>query len=375
MINNSEKIDINRIIELARWAPSGDNTQPWRFEICSDSHLVVHGFDTRRNCVYDLEGHASQIAIGALLEYLSIAASEQGLKAEISYRTPSEEPDETPSFDIFFHKNSNNNIDRLVPFLKTRCVNRRPFGSKPISENEKNDLKNFIQSKYPLYQIHWIEGLNNKLSMANITQRSGKLRLTLPEAYLVHKEVIEWGAKFSEDKIPDHALGLSPFILPLMCWIMKSWNRVRFFNKFLGGTLIPRLQLDILPSILCSAHFLLLAPYPPKSLLNYVEAGKVLARFWLGTASLRFQFQPEMTPLIFQSYMKENILFSSSFGAMTEASKISSSIEKLVGKNVADKAVFLGRIGRGECPEARSLRLSLSSLKFLPILLLMIVIT
>ena len=27
---------IYRIIELARWAPSGDNTQPWRFEIIDE---------------------------------------------------------------------------------------------------------------------------------------------------------------------------------------------------------------------------------------------------------------------------------------------------------------------------------------------------
>ena len=67
-----------RILDLARWAPSGDNTQPWRFQIASDSHVVVHGFDTRDHCVYDLDGHPSQISIGALLETLSIAASLTG---------------------------------------------------------------------------------------------------------------------------------------------------------------------------------------------------------------------------------------------------------------------------------------------------------
>ena len=58
---------ITDILELARWAPSGDNTQPWRFEVIDDHHLVVHAFDTRDHCVYDLDGHPSQIAHGALL--------------------------------------------------------------------------------------------------------------------------------------------------------------------------------------------------------------------------------------------------------------------------------------------------------------------
>ena len=29
-----------KILDLARWAPSGDNTQPWRFEIVADDHIA-----------------------------------------------------------------------------------------------------------------------------------------------------------------------------------------------------------------------------------------------------------------------------------------------------------------------------------------------
>ena len=47
---------IEQILELARWAPSGDNTQPWRFEVLGDDHFVVHGFDTRDWCLYDIDG-------------------------------------------------------------------------------------------------------------------------------------------------------------------------------------------------------------------------------------------------------------------------------------------------------------------------------
>ena len=66
------------ILDAARWAPSGDNTQPWRFEVISDRKLIVHGHDTRDHCVYDLEGEASQISLGCLLETMAIAASAYG---------------------------------------------------------------------------------------------------------------------------------------------------------------------------------------------------------------------------------------------------------------------------------------------------------
>jgi nitroreductase len=57
---------VETILEIARWAPSGDNTQPWRFEILDDRRFVVHGFDTRDWCLYDIDGRPSQIALGAL---------------------------------------------------------------------------------------------------------------------------------------------------------------------------------------------------------------------------------------------------------------------------------------------------------------------
>ena len=77
---------VEQILDRARWAPSGDNTQPWRFEIIDEFSVVVHGFDTRKHCVYDLDGRASQISLGALLETIAIAASAHGLRAKAQRR-------------------------------------------------------------------------------------------------------------------------------------------------------------------------------------------------------------------------------------------------------------------------------------------------
>ncbi|MDT1843054.1 molybdopterin biosynthesis protein MoeY, partial [Acinetobacter baumannii] len=83
---------------LARWAPSGDNTQPWRFELAAPDHVVVHASDTRSDTVYDLDGHPSQISVGALLETMCIAASVHGLRAEAQRRAGS--PEQQPLFDV-----------------------------------------------------------------------------------------------------------------------------------------------------------------------------------------------------------------------------------------------------------------------------------
>src|SRR5258706_10057254 len=103
------------ILELGRWAPSGDNTQPWRFEIKSEHEVTIHGFDTRDHCVYDLDGHPSQMALGALLETISIAATGHGLRTEVTRRR--DLPDAKPTFDIRFVADPMVGKSPLVPFI------------------------------------------------------------------------------------------------------------------------------------------------------------------------------------------------------------------------------------------------------------------
>jgi len=39
------------ILDLARWAPSGDTTQVWRFEVLAPDHVAVHFHETREDRV------------------------------------------------------------------------------------------------------------------------------------------------------------------------------------------------------------------------------------------------------------------------------------------------------------------------------------
>src|SRR6476619_1780850 len=78
------------ILDLARWAPSGDNTQPWRFELLSEREILVHGYDTSAQCVYDLDAWASHLSHGALLETVAIAATRFGHGARLVEITEAE---------------------------------------------------------------------------------------------------------------------------------------------------------------------------------------------------------------------------------------------------------------------------------------------
>ncbi|MDD5330801.1 MAG: molybdopterin biosynthesis protein MoeY [Sulfuricella sp.] len=348
---------IEQILDVARWAPSGDNTQVWRFEILDRHRVAVHGFDTRENCIYDVNGRPSQIALGTLLENIRIAASEHGLRADVSRREG--EPDDKPVFDVAFIADSAVQRDPLLPYIPVRSVQRRPMRTRPLLDHERTALESAAGESF---RIVWLEGFARKLDVAAMMSRAAELRLTLPEAYQVHRKVIEWNASFSEDRVPDQAIGLDQPTLRLMRWVMRSWGRVAFFNAYLAGTVMPRLQLDLLPGIACAAHFALIARARPETIDDYVNAGRAMQRFWLTATRLGLQLQPEMTPLIFSAYAREGVRFSETPGSLEKARHLSGQLARLIGDG-AENAVFMGRIGAGRAAAARSLRLPLERLK------------
>src|SRR5690349_23271938 len=122
---------IESILERARWAPSGDNSQPWRFEILSDTQVAVHAFDTRHHCVYDIDGEASQLAVGALLETMRICATAHGRRMR-SARRP-DAPDEHPVIDVWFDDDPAVVPDPLDQAVTVRSVQRKPLRTRALT--------------------------------------------------------------------------------------------------------------------------------------------------------------------------------------------------------------------------------------------------
>ncbi len=346
---------VERILDRARWAPSGDNSQPWRFEVAGDDHVVVHGHDTREWCVYDIDGRPSQLAHGALLETIAIAAREQGLVATATRRTDS--PDARPQFDVRFVPANAIEREPLAEAIERRAVQRRPLRMRALRPPEKAALQAAVGDGY---EVRWLEGAS-RAKTALLLFHYAKLRLVAPEAYAVHRDVIAWNSRFSETRVPDAAIGLDPLTTRLMAWIMQRWSRVEFFNRYLAGTVAPRVQLDLVPGLACAAHFLIVATREPTTIDDYVAAGRAMQRLWLTATTLDLWVQPEMTPLIFAAYARRDRAFSRKAGIASRARELAARLQQIIGDD-AQRAVFMGRIGAGSAPRARSLRRPLAEL-------------
>jgi hypothetical protein len=347
--------NIHHILDLARWAPSGDNTQPWRFEVAGADHLVVHAYDTRADTVYDLDGHPSQISMGALLETIAIAATAHGLRANAVRRADS--PLEAPVFDVRFMADPALQPSPLIDVIRTRSVQRRPMSTRPLTEQEKRELEAAVG---PQFAVTWIEGFGPKFKAARLMFNNAKLRLTMPEAYEVHRRIIHWNAIRSPDRVPDQALGVDNMTLKLMKWAMVSWKRLATMNTLMG-TWAPRLQMDLIPGLACAAHFVLKARKQPQGIDDYVDAGRAVQRFWLTLTKLGLVMQPEMTPLIFSKYVREGRRFTNTAKLHAPARRLQQEAASLIFTDDLFP-VYMGRLGAGEAPQARSERLPVEDL-------------
>ena len=347
---------IEQILDLARWAPSGDNMQTWRFEIAAPDHLVVHAYDTRDHCVYDLDGHPSQIAFGTLLETIAIAASGHGLRADIERRPGGRETH--PLFDVRLAADPAVVRDPLIDVISVRSVQRRPMKTTPLTDEHKRVLAATVA---PGYELAWLEGRSQKWQAAKLMYNNARLRLTMPEAFETHRSIIDWDNRtHSPDKVPAGALGVDAMTLHLMRWAMVSWRRMATVNTLMG-TWAPRLQMDLAPGMACAAHFVLKAKSAPQSIDDYVAAGRTLQRFWLAMTTLGLYMQPEMTPLIFSKYAREGTPFTALPKLAGAAKALQRETEALIF-NDSLFPVYMGRLGYGPAPAARSVRRPLAEL-------------
>jgi len=373
---------IEQIFEYAKWAPSGDNMQPQRIEVINEHKCIIHAFDTRSFVVYDLEGNASKLALGALIENFNIAA--QSLNYEIEHTliknkeglSPQDKGyDLFPTFEIKITPASSSLKEHILfPYIKTRCVQRKRMGTEKLTTDEKQSLIDILPKGY---SVVWKESFADRWKIAKFMYNNATTRLSMKEGYDVHSIIMEFtpiskdtspekncNSTFSKDKLPAKALGIDPITVALTQWALKSWERFSFLDKYLMGTVTPKILLDFLTSIRSCAHFVIIADKEPKTLNDYLNAGMATQRFWLQATALKLGFQPEQTPVIFSEYLKNGTYFTDNKFAQQNVVKCDQDFKSLIGASNVNRAVFMGRIGRSAPVTSRSVRLSLEELRY-----------
>lgn len=346
---------IEAILDLARWAPSGDNAQPWTFRITGDRGVEVLIRRTNPNIYEYRNGEPTLISAGALLENIEIAAPAFGLKASWRYAASADDIDRIV---VFFDDDNTATVSELFGEIPRRSVDRRRFKRDALTSEQKRVLSETLNQDM---QVQWYDSLGDRLKIASLSALATNIRLTIPETFDVHRRVVDWDQVESEDKIPSRSLGLDPLTLKLTRWSMRKWSRTKLMNA-LGAPFFAALQMDLLPGLFCGSYFVIrLIRQPGEPDVQLLRAGQAIQRFWLAATKLGLVMQPCVAILAFWTYGVARENFTVFPKANNQAFRLATRAQTVFGGN--DEIVFMARIGkpRGHSP-SRSVRLPLAKL-------------
>lgn len=196
------------LVDSARWAPSGDNVQPFSFQ-WDGTTLFVNEEENRSQAFINVGNVASQIALGMCLANIEIAAEQWGWVPRWTLETRHASVAQI-TFEPGLVRQS-----PLATALRARCVDRRPFDRDQMSHRFAKTIKE--QSKNPWgIQFHVLNDTDQIKALARI---NGGFESFMLEDKRLHTYLFRWmrwsnkEAEQSSDGMPLSALGQLVFYL------------------------------------------------------------------------------------------------------------------------------------------------------------------
>lgn len=337
--------DIKKIIEVSVNAPSGDNSQPWKFRI-NDNKVTVFLIPGIDDSIYNYKERGSFISIGALLENIVISASQFGYKVEVKNGA------DVQTVELLFTKQEDIQKDFLFSAIPTRVTNRRVYKPNSLSVSNKDLLSslekpNVVKKFLILDDQEKIRRLGSQLCF------NEKLMLVNKNVHDKLFSSIRW-TKEEEEK---YKSGLYVKTLELalpqekVFKLFRNWKLLNFLNKFSVWKLVTN-DTKKLYSTTPAYGLIVACDYEPQSL---VSVGRFFQRIWLTAEKNNMAIQPVGALIYLAQRAREenNGLFT-----LQETQQLLKT-EELIREifNITDGSlVMLFRLGFAERPSAHSLK-------------------
>jgi len=274
---------IKKILELAVYAPSGDNMQPWDFEL-SNNTLRVFNQPQKDLSLYNYRQQGALLGLGALLENISIISPAYGYSAQTEILPPNTPTNCVATIDFSKVPISEN---ELYPYIKLRCTNRTEYKDEPLAEGKKQYL---LSSK--------IDGLNFKItdnpnvvkSLSYTVSQGDRLifeNKTVHDFLFNHIRWTDEEEHQKKDGLYLKAMELKPPQVAAFK-LFQNWNVMKIFNM-IG---FPKMAVKGNASIYmhgCGFGAIIISDFSDTS---YLQAGRLMQQIWLKITKLELALQP-----------------------------------------------------------------------------------
>ena len=342
--------NIKKIIGVAIYAPSGDNCQPWRFEV-KDNIIFIFDIPEKDTSLYNWGQRASLVAHGALVENIVIAASHFGYTTQTSLFPDQGKKDLIARVSL---NTTNIKEDPFYPSIAERTTNRRPYTRQLLTIDQRNELLRQA-SGIGNTRIVLIEDEQRKKILAQTASVNEKILFENKNMHNFFYDHITWSEQ--EDKDKKRGFLVKTLEIPSRAQvpfkIFKSWRLLRLCNPIMriSDTIARENAVTYGASSILGAIII-----PDNSKEAFFNAGRALQRLWLSATAQNISFQMLTgIPLMMNNIRADGMTdFSQEHIAL-----IKSTYEKMVAIfNITanDNIAFMFRIGKSDGPSARTLR-------------------
>lgn len=279
---------IKNILEYAVNAPSGNNSQPWKFKV-KQNKIYIYNVSDGDITPYNFDQKGSYIAHGALIENISIIALKYGYQIKT---------------EIFPDKNHLDNVaivtleksipkeEPLFEHILNRATNRRIYKKTQLKSEHKDEILKTEKEVIGGGEIILIEDYDK---IKKLAQALGLHERLIFENKMIHDIVfskILWSEKenfekrtglYMKTKFPD----MPSFLLPLMK-LFGNWQFISIINKIGFPKKIHKQSANscISSSALCA----ILVDNDINE--NFLMGGRLFQRIWLKATKLGLSIQP-----------------------------------------------------------------------------------
>ena len=300
------KEDIEKILSLAVHAPSGDNSQPWRFE-AKDNVINVFSLPEKDNPIFNYRSRGTLAAHGALIENIVIAASAYGYAAGV--RLFPDVGNKVCTASVTLEK-SGVKKDALRDVIAGRATNRKFYEEKPLTAEQRAELLDCAKVSGEA-KIMFIEDPQQRKELGKAMSVNEIVMLENHELHDYFYNDVRWTEKDEREKktgLYAKTMELKPPQLAVFK-LLQNWSMAKILTKLGMAKFIAKENAKLYGSE--SAIGIIVTRNEDK---DFIIAGRIMQRIWL-TATLRDLSMHLVTGVLF---LAQRINAGESFGLSEE---------------------------------------------------------
>ncbi|MDF1584112.1 MAG: hypothetical protein P1P78_12470 [Methyloprofundus sp.] len=329
-----------KILEAAVMAPSGDNVQPWKFEVSENfTQIDLYNLPDKDNSYYNYQQAASYIAHGAVIENILIATGHLGCHAQ--YQLFPDTLDDTYVAKIILSP-AQVQADPLYPAIFERCTNRFQYKHTEVT-TEVLDALSFSVKNIQTANVSLVHQKDKIKQLAKELMVNDRIVFERKDIHAFLFDKIRWNQKQIEktkDGMPVGVLGLS-FIERMAFPLMRFWWYVKAANIF---------GLSRIIGLKCwwscrNASLLGIISIKGNDKVAFVQGGRAMQRVWLEATAQGFAMQPIIGLTLLINRLQQNALHDFSAKHAQFVGRAAEKLPELFAGNKADTLIMGFRLG------------------------------